>query len=37
LDIDTSPFSTKIGFEEMIRVPTEAGYEIRKKNLDAGE
>jgi transposase len=36
VDIDTSPLSTKMGFEEMIRVLAEAGYEIRKKNLDTG-
>ena len=34
--IDTAPLSKKIGFEEMIRVLAQAGYEIRKTNLDAG-
>ena len=36
VDIDTSSLSTKIGFEEMIRILAKAGYEIRKTTLGTG-
>jgi hypothetical protein len=35
--IDTSSSSSKLDFEEMIRVLAKAGYEIRKTNLGTGE
>ena len=34
--IDTSSLSSKLDFEEMIRVLAKAGYEIRKTNLSTG-
>jgi hypothetical protein len=34
IDIDASSLPTKIGFEEMIRVPVKAGYEIRKTSSE---
>src|SRR5512136_1510851 len=34
--IDTSSLSSKLDFEEMIRVLAKAGYEIRKTNLGTG-
>jgi len=36
IDIDLSSLSTKLGFEEMIRVLVKAGYEIRKTNSGTG-
>jgi transposase len=36
VDIDISPSSTKLGFNEMIRVLAKAGYEIRRTNLGTG-
>jgi hypothetical protein len=34
--IDNSSLSSKLDFEEMIRVLAKAGYEIRKTNLGTG-
>jgi transposase len=36
VDIDVSSLSTKLGFEEMIRVLAKAGYEIRKTSSTGG-
>ena len=34
--IDTSSLSSKLDFEEMIRVLAKAGYEIRKRDSGIG-